>query len=196
MDATGWIITLVIIVFVVIIIWGTVASKPVSSRHNEPRDFQRGTTTPIRNSPFSSYSPPSEPPSAASGVRPPNVTRSPPNQEVQEPVIRVKRRRPPVDQSSTITISTPDTGLPNPIPLPSTIQVFFKQEKCSICKKNIHWSSRQTGWARCLSTKKLVHGHCYTSAAASRAENRANWCAVCGGPCGSGQPMRIEGKFP
>jgi hypothetical protein len=84
--------------------------------------------------------------------------------------------------------ATPPPGLTDPIRLPDTIQIFHRQTECKICKQDIRWSSRQTGWARCLAANRLVHGHCQNVMTRG-----ANWCAICDGPCASGQPMRVEG---
>jgi hypothetical protein len=194
MAAYGWIIAIIVIIVIAIIVV-TFTAMSVSTRRIRSAESQRNTLTGTS----SPYSRPSTSSSTAFSISPPTTTHTqitelPPVQVQQEPVIRVIRRRPSADASGTIVISIPNVGLPDPIRLPSTIPVYFKQQECSICKKDIKWSSRQTGWARCLATKKLLHGHCYTSAAATRASTTVNWCAVCNGTCYSGQPMRIEGK--
>jgi hypothetical protein len=84
--------------------------------------------------------------------------------------------------------ATPPPGLADPIRLPDTVQIFNRQTECKICKQDIHWSSRQTGWVRCLKTSSLVHGHCQNFVTRG-----PDWCAICDGPCASGQPMRVEG---
>jgi molybdopterin-synthase adenylyltransferase len=78
-----------------------------------------------------------------------------------------------------------------PIWRPTNVKVYYRQKICAVCGQSIDMSYHRTGWARCLATNKLVHGHCYTYAA--RHTSIPNWCAVCGGPCTSGSAMRIEG---
>lgn len=89
-------------------------------------------------------------------------------------------RIPPTDiEGVGYTIS-----LPANIPLPNNLS------RCKVCGLSIHESFSKTGWARCLHTNKLVHGHCYSVSSEGRS---ATWCAVCARDCASGQPMRIEG---
>lgn len=97
-------------------------------------------------------------------------------------------RLPPTSDLGMITT----TNLENPIYIPATIKIYHNQRQCRICKKPINWSSRESGWVRCLSTNLLVHGHCYDFTKRQHTSER-NWCTICSGPCRSNQPMRIEG---
>jgi hypothetical protein len=99
--------------------------------------------------------------------------------------ITIKARR------ESVGAPTPPPGLTDPIRLPETVQIFHRQTECKICKQDIRWSSRQTGWVRCLQINTLVHGHCHHFVANT---GSANWCSVCMGPCLSNQPMRVEGR--
>lgn len=110
--------------------------------------------------------------------------------EVSTPQIIVKRRRPGTDPASTGY--TVPRNLQDPIRRPDTVPVAHNQKECGVCHQSIDWSSSSTGWARCLQTNRLVHGHCYASMKQDKEEQ--NWCAICGGSCQSNQAMRIEGK--
>jgi hypothetical protein len=106
-------------------------------------------------------------------------------------VMRVLRVRPGMNIENIGPFIPPD--LEDPITIPSNVPIFFNQKDCKICGKSINWSSRRSGWARCLATKRLVHGHCFEYAVKQDRPKR-NWCAICDDSCSSKQPMRIEGR--
>jgi hypothetical protein len=121
---------------------------------------------------------------------PPYMAPAPPAAVIPSSGMRVLRVRPGTRENIGPLIPS---DLEDPIAIPLSVLIFFNQQDCKICGKSIKWSSRQTGWARCLATKRLVHGHCYDFAA-KQDRPKPNWCAICDDSCSSNQPMRIEGR--
>ena len=109
--------------------------------------------------------------------------------DVPVPGFKKKGYRAGTDPASTGY--TVPRNLPDPIRRPDTVPVYNNQKECGVCHQLIDWSSSKTGWARCLQTNRLVHGHCYSSM--KEGQTDPNWCAICGGSCQSDQAMRIEG---
>jgi hypothetical protein len=141
---------------------------------------------------------------AARSRRQPSITETPPmpmtmppqgsgsaqsSLAIDEPKMKIIRRRPPPGSDLGLTTST---HLEDPLYIPNTVQIYRNQSLCRVCKQSIKWSERRSGWARCLSTNMLVHGHCYEFTHQAH-PSVPNWCTICDGTCQSQQSMRREG---
>ena len=58
---------------------------------------------------------------------------------------------------------------------PPSITIFHNQQKCVVCGEFIDITYRNKGWARCPTTRKLVHGYCYDA----WVETKGVGCPVC-----------------
>ncbi|HLG76801.1 MAG TPA: hypothetical protein VKX46_10325 [Ktedonobacteraceae bacterium] len=129
-------------------------------------------------------------------TRPPRHTRTFPQPEdgpapAANPLpFHVKTVRAPRPDDEPRVPATDIEGVGYTISLPASIPLPNNLSRCKVCGLSIHESFSKTGWARCMQTNKLVHGHCYSVSSEGRS---ATWCAVCARDCASGQPMRIEG---
>lgn len=90
---------------------------------------------------------------------------------------------------------TPDTNSEFSIYIPTSVRIYQNQKTCKVCHQPITIGDSRYGWARCMTTNRLVHGRCYNYIkSSSRNSTVRNWCVVCEGSCQSNQAMRIEGK--
>jgi hypothetical protein len=106
-----------------------------------------------------------------------------PGTPVTQPTINVTPPQPAREEEQDEI--PPEWG--RPITCPPDI-IAHNQKICRLCQLDITQGYSRTGWARCHTTGRLIHGHCYSAQSES-----ALWCGICEGDCNSGQPMEILG---
>jgi len=111
-------------------------------------------------------------PSDSRGITQQNIPPSPPPPTPTFRVIQIQHPYTPA--SAPIKTEAPLEWGPW-VERPPSVTVYHNQQTCIICTETINGTYKNTGWARCPITKKLIHGHCYDA----WVKAKGGGCAVC-----------------